>query len=170
MRISKLIFIGLFVGLFVGTCNADGPAQISETQPNTGTWSTDVIGVTEMHLSADYWVEQIGNADQVLLDQAAIEAFNEKLFATDQHMVKLADFPEQLPGREVEERIRAISKPELVSICSWRIRLSPAVVRSVPRQLGRKLGRGLVAADTNGTQQTGGAVHRLFQQTRGAHR
>jgi hypothetical protein len=109
MRITRFIFLGLFVG----ACNISGAGDLEKTQTTAiaGAWSSDVIGVTEMHLSADYWVEQIDNADQLLLDQAAIAEFNRKLFATDPHMVELGDFPEQLPGAEVKERIRAISKP-----------------------------------------------------------
>ena len=64
-----------------------------------------------MHLSANYWVEQTENADQVLKNQKEITEFNDRIFATDQHMVNLALFPDQLSGREVRESIQAISKP-----------------------------------------------------------
>ncbi len=64
-----------------------------------------------MHFSAKYWVEQTENADQVLMSQAEISEFNKRIFTTDRHMADLALFPEQLSGREVEEKILAISKP-----------------------------------------------------------
>ena len=64
-----------------------------------------------MHLSANYWVEQTENADQVLKNQKEITEFNDRIFAMDQHMVNLALFPDQLSGREVRESIQAISKP-----------------------------------------------------------
>lgn len=64
-----------------------------------------------MHLSANYWVEQTENVDQVLKNQKEITEFNDRIFATDQHMVNLALFPDQLSGRQVRESIQAISKP-----------------------------------------------------------
>lgn len=64
-----------------------------------------------MHLSTNYWVEQLENAGQVLKTQKEIMQFNDRIFATDQYMVNLVLFPDQLPGDEVRQRIQAISKP-----------------------------------------------------------
>jgi cell wall-associated NlpC family hydrolase len=64
-----------------------------------------------MHLSANYWVEQTENANQVLKNQKEITEFNDRIFAMNQHMVNLAIFPDQLSSREVRESILAISKP-----------------------------------------------------------
>ncbi len=64
-----------------------------------------------MHLSANYWVEQTENANQVLKNQKEITEFNDRIFAMNQHMVNLALFPDQLSSREVRESILAISKP-----------------------------------------------------------
>jgi len=105
MRITKLILLGLFIE----ACVAAVPVYAESTQP--GTWSTDVIGINEMQLSANYWVERTGNADQVLKDQQEITGFNQSMFSTDEHMVDLVLFPDQMPGTEIKEKIRAISKP-----------------------------------------------------------
>lgn len=64
-----------------------------------------------MRLSATYWIEQTKNADQVLKNQTEILEFNTRIFATNRHMVDLALFPRQLSGREVREKVLAISKP-----------------------------------------------------------
>ena len=105
MKITTFIFCSLFLS----ACSAADPAQQGNTQ--AAAWSTDVIGINEMHLSANYWVEQTENADQVLKNQKEITEFNDGIFATDQHMVDLVLFPDQLSGRKVRESIQAISKP-----------------------------------------------------------
>ena len=105
MKITEFILCCLFVS----ACNAADPATQEGTQP--AAWSTDVIGITEMHLSANYWIERTENADQVLKSQQEIVAFNQRLFTTDQYMVDLALFPQQLPGKKVKDSIQAISKP-----------------------------------------------------------
>jgi len=99
----------LLCSLFLSACSAAQPVPQESTQP--AAWSTDVIGITEMHLSANYWVERTENATQVLKSQQEIAEFNQSLYATDQHMVDLAFFPVQLPGQEIKDSIQAISKP-----------------------------------------------------------
>lgn len=64
-----------------------------------------------MQLSANYWIEQTGNAGRLLKTQDEITGFNQNMFTTDEHMVDLVLFPDQMPGREVEKAIKAISKP-----------------------------------------------------------
>jgi len=105
MRITKLILFGLLAI----ACVVSAPVRAESTQP--GAWSTDVIGINEMHLSANYWVERTGSADQILKTRQEITIFNQGMFDTDQHMVDLVQFPDQLPGREVAAKIRGISKP-----------------------------------------------------------
>ena len=105
MRIIKLIFCTLFFGV----CSVAG--SVHANNPQSAAWSTDVIGVTESHLSVNFWVDQLENASQVLMVQKDIEVFNRQLFSTDQNMVDLALFPEQLTGDEVRDRILSISKP-----------------------------------------------------------
>ena len=104
MRIITFILCGLVLS----TCRADGSVQRDNRQP--ATWSTDVIGISEIHLSANYWVNQTENTDQVLKDQRGISEFNTALFSTNENMVDLSFFPQQLPGDDVRARIRAISK------------------------------------------------------------
>jgi hypothetical protein len=105
MRKIKLHLYGLFFStLGLAFCvHADdlpGPA-----------WSTDVIGITEMQLSANYWIDHLENPGQLLMDQAQIAGFNKAVFSTDENMVDLTLFPEQLAGASVKEAIEAISTP-----------------------------------------------------------
>ncbi len=105
MRIIVLILSALFFN----ACNATEPSLADNTP--AGHWSTDVIGINEMHLSADYWLNQLENAGQPLKSHKEIADFNRTLFTTDPNMVNLALYPEQLPGTEVKQKILAISKP-----------------------------------------------------------
>ncbi len=105
MRISKLILCGLLLGAFC----AGVPARENNQQP--AAWSTDVIGINEMHLSASYWVKQTKNADQVIKSPREIAEFKKEIFSTDQHMVDLALYPQKLSGLSVREKILSISKP-----------------------------------------------------------
>jgi len=105
MRISKIILCGVLLY----TCGTGISAR--ENNQQTGAWSTDVIGINEMHLSANYWVKQTENASQVLKSPEEIAQFKEEVFSTNQHMVNLADYPKQLSGQDVRDKILAISKP-----------------------------------------------------------
>ena len=73
-------------------------------------FDTDVIGIAERHLSADFWISRAPQADTLLMDSAAIAAFNADAFARDDTMVALTELPAQLPGTTVHEMISGISK------------------------------------------------------------
>ncbi len=109
MRITKFILCSLLVSICSATCSAAEILQQESTQP--GTWSTDVIGIEEMHLSASFWVEQLEKNRKVLKTETEISEFNNRVFSTDQHMVDLDLFPDLLSGQQVKESIQAISKP-----------------------------------------------------------
>ena len=104
MRIVKFIFCGLLLN----ACSVAGPTHANN--PQAATWSSDVIGITEKHLSVNYWVDQIDNAGQLLKDQKGITDFNRETFSTDQNMVDPALFPQRLTVVDVRQRILAISK------------------------------------------------------------
>jgi cell wall-associated NlpC family hydrolase len=105
MRITRLILCSLFLN----ACSTAAPAKIAGNQPEA--WSTDVIGITEMHLTANHWVEKLADADSLLMSEGEIANFKNEIYATNPHMVELAHYPRQLPGQEVTNKIRAISKP-----------------------------------------------------------
>ena len=105
MRIAELIIFGLFLN----ACSDADSVQMDSAR--TGVWSTDVIGINEMHLSANYWVEHTKNANQLLMSQEEISAFKKDIYIANQYMVDLAQFPDELADSEVREKILAISKP-----------------------------------------------------------
>ena len=104
MRIAKLIFCGLLLN----ACSVAGPTHADD--PQAASWSSDVTGIIEKHLSANFWVDETDNAGQLLKDQKGIADFNRETFSTDQNMVDLALFPERLTGVDVKKRILKISK------------------------------------------------------------
>lgn len=83
-----------------------GHAPITSTS-----FDTDVIGIEEQHLNADFWLAKLRRPNAVLMDQAAIADFNKAAFSNDPTMVSLADYPQQLAGSTVAGLITAISKP-----------------------------------------------------------
>jgi len=105
MRIARAVVLGFIL------CLPGVVTTVAADAKNYAAWSTDVIGVSEEQLSADYWISRLDDAGQLLMDQAAIASFNQALFANDPNMVDLAQFPAQLPGAEVIGKIEAISKP-----------------------------------------------------------
>jgi cell wall-associated NlpC family hydrolase len=56
---------------------------------------------------ADYWVKQNPDGEQVLLDAAGIQAYNEKVLQSDQKLlvVDLAAFPQLLDGKAVRKTL-----------------------------------------------------------------
>lgn len=95
--------------MLLSACDTGGSVHADSSQ--TVPWSTDVIGITEAHLSADFWVNQTDDAGRVLKNQKSITDFNRVTFSTDQNMVDLQLLPQQLTGDDVRNRILAVSKP-----------------------------------------------------------
>jgi len=80
-------------------------------QAHASAWSSDVIGVNEMHLNSNYWVERTDNPDQLLRNTQMIAALNAEAFSSNKHLVKLDLFPQTLSAVEIKKRILAVSKP-----------------------------------------------------------
>lgn len=73
-------------------------------------FDTDVIGISEKHLSAGFWVAQSRHADAVLMTAPEIAAFNKNAFEQDATMVFLPTLPAQLSAATVSEMISSISR------------------------------------------------------------
>lgn len=69
-----------------------------------------VIGTTDAMLSPEYWVERVDAPDRVILDKAAIEARNAKMFASDPSMYDLSKLAAELPGSQVRQWLGKIGK------------------------------------------------------------
>ena len=100
------IIATLYCSLIIGASSAQA-AQTTGTE----SWSSDVIGVSEVHLSSSFWVEQTNEPDQVLGDAKTISDLNKLAFSTDENLVNLEQFPNQLSAAEVKNRILSVSKP-----------------------------------------------------------
>lgn len=99
------ITAALFLALLAGTASARDAAPVAATQvPPSG-----VIGVDEAHLSPQFWVSRLGDADQVVLDRAAITAQNRQLQQTDDSVHDLAGLPGTLDRSQVAGWIQALS-------------------------------------------------------------
>lgn len=64
-----------------------------------------------MQLSVDFWIDRTAQADEALADAADIARILADAFEQDPNMVDLADYPTSLPGSDVANLIRSISKP-----------------------------------------------------------
>lgn len=68
---------------------------------------SDVIGVAEKHLSPEHWIKP--GMDQVLMEPAAIKAFNDINMATDPTLYDVRTQPASFTGKELHGLIRSIS-------------------------------------------------------------
>lgn len=76
----------------------------------SGGFVTDVVGIEEQHLSADYWVKRARAPRRVLMSAAEIDAHNAFAFEQDDTMTALDALPESLPGADVRELITSLSR------------------------------------------------------------
>jgi hypothetical protein len=81
------------------------------SEPRATAWSSDVIGVDEMQLNSNYWVERTDKPDQLLKNTQTIAELNAVAFSSNKHLVNLDLFPHVLSADEVKKRILAVSKP-----------------------------------------------------------
>ncbi|WP_254795767.1 SH3 domain-containing protein [Arsukibacterium indicum] len=65
--------------------------------------------LTTDHLSADFWLAKVADADQLLLTSAQISARNSKTFALQPEMNRLADLPASLPAARLAAIIDSAS-------------------------------------------------------------
>ena len=90
---------------------ACGLASCDAGEASDPGWSTDVIGIKEMHLTAEHWAEMAKNPDEVLSNEQEIAVLTQEAFVNDQNMVDLANYPDELPGSDIADIILSISKP-----------------------------------------------------------
>ncbi len=73
-------------------------------------FSTDILGVSEEHLSPDYWIAKIPDADVPFVPADRIGALNERTFDVDKHLVRLESMPDALDRKTLEGYISEISQ------------------------------------------------------------
>lgn len=94
-----------------GNGESDPDLVINQVTANSSDGSTDVTGVYEMHLSANYWVARADHPDKILKDQQGIKTLNEFAYANDPNMVDLVNYPKERTGEDVASIILSVSKP-----------------------------------------------------------
>lgn len=111
MRQPHLILLSTILasGLVLSAC----VSQPLEKQAKAGTdnWSSDVIGVKEMQLNADYWVNKLSQPERVLESPAGIAAFDTSAYASDKNMIDLGKLPQELSANDLREMVLSLSKP-----------------------------------------------------------
>lgn len=73
--------------------------------------SIAVPGIAGMHDSVNFWIRRTAQPDELLADAARIRALCEDTCGRDPHVVELATFPERLSAQDINDRVRAMSKP-----------------------------------------------------------
>ena len=101
-----LLALSLFVA---GACLFPAQARDLRATPPDGIPAHGVVGIGDAQLTADFWVAQAAQPEQVVLDEAAIAAQNEKLLRTDPSMNDLAALPASLPKARIVEWIQDLS-------------------------------------------------------------
>ena len=71
-------------------------------------WQSDVIGVTQSQLSPSYWLAQ-GASAKVIMAEAQIAAFNEKLIKENKYIVDPLSFQKSLTKDELTSAIHSAS-------------------------------------------------------------
>lgn len=95
----------------IAASTACGLASCDAGEASDPGWSTDVIGIEEMHLTADHWADMAKHPDEVLSNEQEIAALTQEAFVNDQNMVDLATYPDEQSGADITDIIRTISKP-----------------------------------------------------------
>jgi cell wall-associated NlpC family hydrolase len=90
----------LLVSISVGNVSAQVPD-----------FSTDVIGMSEIQLSARYWVNKLTQDNTPLMSQKSITQFNRDLVKKNPYIVEPLAVPERLSKAQLLEKIQNISKP-----------------------------------------------------------
>ena len=78
---------------------------------NDPEWSTDVVGIDEMHLTAEHWVGMANRPDDILIGDQGIAALAAASIANDPNMIDLSAYSDTLSATVVSDAISSISKP-----------------------------------------------------------
>lgn len=70
---------------------------------------TDIPLLQPQHLQVQYWLQQVPDADQVLLTQTQIEAMNQHTFQVQPEMQALADIPLVMTAKALRSRLQQVS-------------------------------------------------------------
>jgi cell wall-associated NlpC family hydrolase len=92
------------LALLLAACAATPPEQGAERLPAHG-----VIGVSDIHLDPQFWVERARDADRVVLDDAQIAAQNDRLARLDESVHDIEQLPATLSRDDVRPLVAGLS-------------------------------------------------------------
>ena len=75
-------------------------------------FSTDVVGITEAHLSSDFWLNKLAKQNHkadILMSAAQIEQFNKRLIVKNPYLSSPLLMPNFLTNVELKEKVNQIS-------------------------------------------------------------
>lgn len=104
MKTNNLLALFKVSVLSASILNADVFAQVPD-------YSTDVIGMSEVQLSPNHWVDKLTQDTTRLMTQTSITQFNQNLMQNNPHIVDPLAMDDRLSKAELLEKIRSISKP-----------------------------------------------------------
>jgi len=104
MKTNNLLALFKISVLSASILNADVFAQVPD-------YSTDVIGMSEVQLSPNHWVDKLTQDTTPLMTQTSITQFNQNLIQNNPHIVDPLAMDDRLSKAELLEKIRSISKP-----------------------------------------------------------
>jgi len=107
MALRKIPLTTALMALLTACGPQKAPLQHSATAP-ADPFVSDVIGVTEKHLSPEYWTKASSGAE-ILMTPSEIRAFNTANIAAGKTLYDLASLPRTLSKDELVARIRSIS-------------------------------------------------------------
>lgn len=114
-RIPTLTALALALALPLAFIAAPGPAHGQAAQasamPAAATSPTGVPGVEEAYFSPEFWVARAKDPNAVLMDRAAIDARNARLFQVDDSMHDIAALPAMLSRAQVAGWIEGLADP-----------------------------------------------------------
>jgi SH3 domain (SH3b1 type)/NlpC/P60 family len=98
------ILIALAFALLLAACTIAPPQNAPAVPPH------GVIGVDELHLDPQFWIQRQAHPQDIVLDAADIEHQNLKLMRVDSSMNDLEALPPTLTAEQVKEWINSLSR------------------------------------------------------------
>lgn len=100
----------LLATVLLGACASVAPATVdSRAIAPTAIPAHGVTGVSDAHLTPEFWVSRLRAPDAPILDRAQIDALNARLFAMEPSMHDLAALPATIDGGQVRQWLDALS-------------------------------------------------------------
>ncbi|MEQ8936378.1 MAG: SH3 domain-containing protein [Amphiplicatus sp.] len=105
MTVFRSIWLSFAALVFCATANANAREAREQSA-----YSTDILGISEEHLSPEHWISKIPDADAPFVPEERISALNERTFDADKNLVRLETLPDSIDRKTLETYIAEISQ------------------------------------------------------------